>query len=245
MNSDSVNYRISDEPIDYFVKRNNHPARCQYPQNLRNGLDVKLSPSIPFLPIDDWLLTEDWNEMLAEAVAIEKDYVLHRSRENHQGWSSLCLHGISSSHTEGPEIYGYTNENCPWQWTDMSDRCPTITSFFKEKFDYTSYHRIRIMKLAPGGQTRPHRDYIAEEKNNIGSINIALNNPDGCYFYMDNVGYLPWTQGRAIALNLSHVHSVVNNSNENRYHLIIHGNLGKSWSHRFYSNYRNWKKTYS
>ena len=41
---------------------------------------------------------------------------------------------------------------------------------------------------------------------------------------MGGVGILPFKQGTAISLNIgSKMHSVVNNSNENRYHLIIHG----------------------
>lgn len=245
MSSDILNeYGVSKEPVESFAPRNNYPANCKYPQNLTDGRLVNRSPDIPFLPIDDWKDSEDWVKMHQEAKALEKHYVPHRSHETHAGWSSLCLHGITSVHTESPHTYGYTNEDCPWRWTDVADVCPTITKFFKEKFDYTKYFRVRIMKLAPGGFVIPHKDSIVQEENHIGPINLALNHPDECKFYMDDIGYLPWTQGRAIKLNLYNVHAVVNHSNEDRYHIIVHGHMGPSWTDRIYQNYLNWKTVY-
>lgn len=244
--SDIINeYGVSKEPPAEFASRNNYPANCKYPQNLQTGREVNKCPDIPFLPIDDWKDTEDWAKMFSEAKALEKHYVPHRTHESHAGWSSLCVHGITSVHTESPHTYGYTNETCPWRWTDVADVCPTITKFFKEKFDYLKYYRVRIMKLAPGGYVIPHKDSLTQDENHIGPINLALNHPDECKFYMDGVGYLPWTGGRAIKLNLYNIHSVINHSNENRYHIIIHGQMGPSWQDRMYNNYQTWKNIYA
>lgn len=243
--SDHINdYGVSSEPIDDFTKRNSYPANCKYPQELATPRDVNKHPDIPFLPIDDWKDTEDWDRMYAEAKALEKHYVPHRHHESHRGWSSLCIHGITSVHTESPHTYGYTEDTCPWRWTDVADVCPTITKFFKEQFDYNKYFRIRIMKLAPGGYVIPHRDTIDVKDSHIGPVNLALNHPEECKFYMDGIGTLPWTAGRAIKLNLYNVHAVVNHSNEDRYHIIVHGHAGNSWPDRLYKNYTNWKKTY-
>lgn len=239
MNNFVNEYGISKEPVLDFEKRNNYAAVLKYPKDLRSGKEVHFSNEIPFLPIDDWINTEDWTKMLAEAEALEKHYVPHRTHETHSGWSSLCIHGISSVHTESPHVYGYDNNNCPWRWTDISDLCPTITNFFKNKFDYKKYFRIRIMKLSPKGFIIPHKDSISENENHIGPINIALNNPSNCNFYMDNIGILPWAKGRAIKLNLYNVHAVVNHSNYNRYHLIIHGYAGDSWEERIFNNYKH------
>lgn len=245
MTDEFVNeYGVSTEPIEDFIKRNDYPAKVKYPQNLENGRDVNMCPDIPFLPID-WETQQDWTEMLAEAKRFQKHFVPHRSHESHRGWSSLVIHGISSVHTESSHTYGYTDDTAPWRWTDVADLCPTITKFFKEQFDYDTYFRIRIMKLAPGGYVIPHKDSLSQAENHIGPINLALNNPEGCNFYMDNIGYLPWTAGRAIKLNLYNVHAVYNHSNEDRYHLIIHGRMGKSWMNRIFLNYQNWKKTYA
>ena len=245
MADDLVNeYGVSDEDPKSFANRNNHPANIKYPQNLTNGRDVTMSNDIAFLPIDDWKETADWDQMLFEAKRLQKHYVQHRSHELHAGWRSLCIHGLSSVHTESSHTYGFTDADAPWRWTDVADWCPTIRAFFKDQFDYKKYFRIRIMKLAPGGWIVPHKDSMTRDENHIGPANIAINHPADCHFYMDNIGYLPWEAGRAIKLNLYNVHQVYNHSNEDRYHIIAHGHAGDSWSNRLYHNYNNWKKIY-
>lgn len=242
---DLVNeYGISKEPVEEFVKRNHYEAKIKYPQFLPTGHDVWKNPNIPFLPID-WEKELDWETMYEEAKKLHKHYVPHRHHENHSGWSSLCIHGMSSIHTEAPHAYGYTNQNAPWRWTDIADYCPTITNFFKNDFDYKRYYRIRIMKLSPGGWIIPHRDTTDIKDAHIGPVNFALNNPDNCKFYMDNIGWLPWRPGRMVKLNLYNVHSVFNHSNEDRYHIIIHGEAGNSWSQRIFQNYQHWKRIYA
>ena len=243
--SDILNeYGISKEPIESFASRNNFPANKKYPQDLTSGREVNMSPDIAFLPID-WETDQDWEGMYQEAKKLSKHYIPHRHHENHKGWSSLVIHGLSSVHTESSHTYGYTDDNAPWRWTDVAAHCPLITEFFQKHFDYETYFRIRIMKLAPGGYVIPHKDSLAESENHIGPINLALNHPQECKFYMDGVGYLPWQQGRAIKLNLYNVHAVYNHSNEDRYHMIIHGRMGKSWGDRIYNNYKNWKEIYA
>ena len=245
MTDDLVNeYGISGEDPKEFAQRNRFPAKIKYPQDLKNGRDVHMSDQLPFLPITDWEDTADWDQMLHEAKKLSKHFIQHRSHENHAGWASLCIHGLSSVHTESSHTYGFTDDNAPWRWTDVSDWCPTITNFFKNDFNYTKYFRIRIMKLAPGGWVIPHKDSLTLDQNHIGPVNVALNNPDNCNFYMDNIGILPWRQGRAIKLNLYNVHCVYNHSNEDRYHIIAHGWAGNSWPNRLYNNYQHWKTIY-
>jgi len=247
MSDDSVlnEYGISGEPIESFVRRNDFPANIHYPQDLQTGMEVRRDSRIPFLPIDDWMQTEDWAGMHEEAKRLSKHYIQHRSHESHKGWSSLVIHGLSSVHTESSHTYGFTDENAPWRWTDVSDWCPLITNFIKTKVNYKKFFRVRIMKLAPGGWVIPHKDSLTQQENHIGPLNIALNHPDGCKFIMDGVGCLPWTQGRAITLNLFNVHAVYNDSNEDRYHMIVHGWAPDHWSDLVYNNYNNWKKVYA
>lgn len=237
-------YGVSSEPLEDFASRNNYSASPKFPQHLQNGKEIHFSNEIPFLPID-WEEPLDIDQMFYEANKLEKHYVPHRKHESHSGWSSLVIHGISSVHTESSHTYGYTDDTTPWRWTDISDLCPTITDFFKNKFDYTDYFRIRIMKLSPGGYIIPHKDSINISENHIGPLNFALNNPNNCNFYMDGIGILPWQSGRMMKLNLYNVHAVWNQSNENRYHIIIHGRSGSSWTDRIKRNYDIWKKIYA
>lgn len=220
-----------------FKTLNNYPANYIYDQKLDSFEKIFNSHSIPFLPIIGFE-NESWEEMYKEAKALSKQYVHHRASES-QGWESLCIHGLSSIHTDHHTRYGYfQRENAPYKWTDVADYCPKITQFFQNKFDYVMYDRIRIMKLCAGGYIAPHRDVENYEESRIGPINIALNNPAGCKFYVDGIGYLPFKSGAVIKLNLFYKHAVYNDSNEDRYHLIVHGRMSSSWKQKILDSYR-------
>jgi hypothetical protein len=221
-----------------FAKINNFEAKKDIPKDLKSGREVNLSSEIPFLPII-WNDNVDWDKMLEEAIYFKKHYVIHRKNDG-SGWSSIVLHGFSSIHTEAPEVYGYTNDNGAWRWTDVSEWCPVITSFFKNQFDYKKYYRIRIMKLPAGGYILPHQDSKTLNESHIGPVNIALNDPKDCRFYMDKIGYLPFDKHRIIKLNLYNYHSVFNDSNEDRYHIIVHGVQGNGWCDRIFESYKKW-----
>jgi aspartyl/asparaginyl beta-hydroxylase (cupin superfamily) len=77
------------------------------------------------------------------------------------------------------------------------------------------------MLLEPGGYITPHVD---SDINKLSPVNVALNTPTNCLFKMkDHDGYVPLYAGKALLLDVGNVHAVYNNSNEDRYHLIIHG----------------------
>ena len=228
-----------------FREKYAHNTKPIYPQHLESHQDVRRSNQIPFLPMLPYA-DVDWDKMYHEAKSLSQHFVPHRSHESHKGWSSLCIHGLSSVHTEHHTYYGYEErEDAPYRWTDVSTWCPTITDFFQNDFDYTQYDRIRIMKLAPGGYIVPHRDAFDEQQNKIGPTNIALNNPEGCDFIMNGAGVLPWQQGMTIKLNVFNEHCVYNDSDEDRYHIIAHGKAGDSWSNRIWHSYDYYKSKYS
>lgn len=221
-----------------FIEENNYPAKKYYDSQIDDNKKLFYAKNIPFLPIIGFEDT-DWESMYQEAKRLEKQYVHHRASES-KGWQSLCIHGLSSIHTDHHPYYGFPDrETAPYRWTDVADWCPTITNFFKNIFGYTEYARIRIMKLEAGGYIEPHQDIDNYEESKLGPINIALNNPDGCKFYMQDVGYLPFKQGSVIKLNLYNKHCVYNNSNEDRYHLIVHGKAGPTWPKRLLDSFKS------
>ena len=57
----------------------------------------------------------------------------------------------------------------------------------------------------------------------FGPLNIAINNPNGCEFYFRNWGRVSFKQGTGNFLDIGNEHIVWNNSNEDRYHFIVHG----------------------
>lgn len=200
--------------------------------------DVINRSGLPFLPL---ALPFDVPHaaMLTEARALRHLFVNHRSDgEDHQGWSSLCLHGLSSTQTRCHTEYGYSDPaEAPYGWTEIADLCPVTTAFFRDLFGYDRYARVRFMGLEPGGYILPHRD---SDTDRLNAINIALNNPDGCDFVMEGKGLVPFRPGTANMLALVNRHIVWNRSSEDRIHIIVHGRRapGSHWRHTLLRSYR-------
>jgi hypothetical protein len=169
---------------------------------------LKLSIEAPF------------EEMLAEAKAIEQHFVKHRTEES-QGWLSICLHGIANEATSVPEDHGYKSDT-PLVWTEASKLCPVTTNYFKNVFPMEKYYRLRFMLVKSGGYIQPHSDNPGI--NPSYAINISLNNPDEC-FLLTEKGSVPFEQkGSVFLFNTHYKHCVINNSkNSDRYHMIVHG----------------------
>jgi hypothetical protein len=184
-----------------------------------------------------------YQEMYNEAKALKHLFQPHRAYDPsqkvgyaHNGWSSLTIHGISSKHTMNWDSYDEyeklgSEDLVPYIWTDIKDRIPVTVDFFKNKFPHCSYRRLRYMLIPPGGYILPHSDY---KRKQLYPVNIALNNPEGCEFIMENNGVVPFKPGKAFLLDVSNRHSVWNNSNEDRIHVIAqwknkNGKYTKEW----------------
>ena len=148
----------------------------------------------------------------------------------HRGWSSFVLHGLGYDKTEGYEIYGYdNNDSASYDWTpEALEHCPKLVAWFKEKKFKDKYHRVRIMKLAPGGMVGLHND---NPEPNTWATNMAINNPEGCemHFWDKNwqyLGQVPWKPGDTNRIRIGYYHIVINKSNKARYHMITHGEGG-------------------
>ena len=73
----------------------------------------------------------------------------------------------------------------------------------------------------------PHSDNKFERA--FGPLNIAINNPDGCHFVFKEKGIVPFVAGTGLVLDVGNEHIVINNSNEVRYHVIVHGNYDQGF----------------
>jgi hypothetical protein len=193
----------------------------------------KESPENIFDPSCQWPYSfidfdADFKKMYEEVLSLEKTFFIkHREKDKlnsyyHEGWNAVTLHGIDPHKTEHFDRYGYkSEEEANYYWTEVCEYLPTLTSFTKS-LNYSSYSRVRIMKLEAGGYIMPHTDGVGRI---FGPFNIAINNPDGCQFVFENDGVVPFKQGRGVFLDLGRKHCVWNNSDEDRYHLIVHGHI--------------------
>lgn len=167
----------------------------------------------------------DISAALTECRALEPLYCDHRSEDRtcgyeHRGWQSLTLHGIDKHKTKHFTHYGFTSfEDAGYHWTDVCSQAPTLCNFLRA-LPYARFHRVRIMKLAPGGYIMPHQD---GEGRAFGPLNIAINNPPGCRFVIRGGGVVPFEPGIGMVLDVARTHAVINQSDEARYHVIVHG----------------------
>tara|TARA_Y100000114_G_scaffold101163_1_gene94318 strand:- start:2148 stop:2783 length:636 start_codon:yes stop_codon:yes gene_type:complete len=186
--------------------------------------------NLPWLELD---ITFPFEEMHQEAINLKDRFVKHRDQDGHggyrhKGWRSLCIHGIDAEKTNHYEEYGYkSNQETPYNWTEIIDQCPITYKFFKEVFPYKSYYRVRFMLLEPEGFITPHQDTF---ESKLSPINMALNHPKGCLMKMEgHKGYVPFSPGKAMLLDVGNTHAYINKSREDRYHIIVHGTRTKEY----------------
>ena len=170
-----------------------------------------------------WLklkINAPFRAMLEEARNLRDRFVRHRTQDG-QGWLSLCVHGIAADMTDAYQAYQLDEKDVVYDWTDIADQCPETVRYFREEFPYIRYQRLRFMLMEPGGYILPHSD---NKNSNLGAaVNFSLNNPQGCRMVTER-GVLPFEDSGSVFLFNNHYHHcVVNDSGEDRYHMIVHG----------------------
>lgn len=217
-------------------------------------------PTIPAdlisnLDITRWLLSHEqigWIELdiefdvniwQQESEKIKEYLVNHREGDGHIGWQSCCLHG------RGIQLTG-TDDSAPddlYHWTSLTKLCPSITQFWKS-FPTEKFKRLRFMELAPGGLVSPHSDGPSGLRNtdfdvleHMVPINVAITHPTECSMRLISYGNVPFSPGKMFTINITDTHTVVNNSNEFRMHMIAHcvvGNKKEEFADLIVKSYR-------
>lgn len=200
-------------------------------------MDDTLCPWIPVpinVPVDD---------ILPEAMMMldTGNFTLHRPDAN--GWLSLAIHGLGSTMTGIPEDYGLEgDEEELSDWTDIAKYCPRTVEWMQDEVRYSKFARVRFMALLPGGWIEPHTD--RDSPIGVGATNIAINNPDGCRMVMEDWGTFPFQPGTAFKINTGYKHSVWNESDEPRIHMIFDGSPSKIFKQKVKRGYQAMMKQY-
>ena len=164
---------------------------------------------------------------------LAKQYLVpHREGGGHDGWKSCCIHGIEVDKTGHWNCYSDNEENITYKWTELAELTPTITKFWKE-FPTEKFARLRFMEVAPGGHIAPHNDSPNGVSNtefdmmdHMIPINVAIVHPEDCHMTLEGHGKVPFAEGKALVVNITNTHSVVNNSPNPRMHMIAHCIIG-------------------
>jgi hypothetical protein len=142
---------------------------------------------------------------------------------DHQGWRSITLYGYSSIMTNSYEHYkerGFDFSNINPNWTDISNFFPNTVSWLKKNNPLKDFARIRFMILDSNGSSSPHKDY-PNGQFLCGPINLAITQPQGSEFVLEDGGCVPWKEGDLRTMDLGSIHCVRNTGVEPRVHMII------------------------
>lgn len=184
-----------------------------------------LRTGIPWLELDISINVDVWKQQALEAELFYQEY----RDSSSEGWSSCCLHGLSTDKTYTADNYGYDEYCAPYQYTELAYKCPVITDFWKNQFPAERYTRIRFMKLEAGGYIDWHNDgklpNDIDPLDSILPINLAINHPKLCDMEIEDKR-VPWREGKVFMLNISKDHAVFNRSGKPRIHMIANIILG-------------------
>jgi len=203
--------QLSRKIFDRFL--NSAPALPEYNEHATADW-IRKQSGLPWLPLDIEIPTD---VILSEIQNIKHLLTVHRDDyAEHSGWSSFCIHGKAYNATREDEHY---NDSRPYIWTpEAEELMPQTVEFFKQ-WPAGGFRRLRVMRLAPKGWIAIHRD---TKVSNLQPINIAITQPEECAFVMERHGRVPFETGKALLLDISNLHTVFNDSDQDRWHLIVH-----------------------
>lgn len=218
--------KIHEQITNLFVK-SNASAITAWPEfNPQADCDwITKKSQIPWLKLT---MDVPSSQILEEIKGAHYLLVDHRDEygEN-RGWKSFCIHGKSLTETQ------HRDDDRPFQWIPEIEALMPVTVRFLKSLGIGSYQRVRVMALEPKGYIHLHRDLRPGETksyNELGPINISITQPEGCDFIIKDWGIIPFQPGDAYMPCISRWHAVVNNSDEIRYHIIIHSS---DWTDSF------------
>lgn len=193
-------YKLLAPSTKAFIKTHSK----QIMQDTSNPACVKVETNVPV------------KDVYNEIQNIKKYLVSHRS-DSGIGWKSFCIHGQKYNRTKEDSYY---KNFLGHKWTPEAIQNMPLTIKWLKSLGYKNFQRVRVMCLEPKSFINLHRD---QTESKLGPVNVAINNPKDCKFYLQNYGVLEFEPGTAYQLDLVNYHTVINNSNVPRYHIIIHG----------------------
>lgn len=171
------------------------------------------------------------DEIYKEYVDVKDSLVVHRPDDGHKDWFAVTLYGVDSLSTNSHWEYGLRQKK---KITDVGLKCLKTLNWVMN-LPYVRIDDVRYLVIKPNGYIAEHID--VEECNWLEPLNISITYPVGSEFLM-NEQLVPYNPGVSMVLNIHYPHSVVNNSNEERLHLLVHGKKKKE----FWNYVKNFKQ---
>lgn len=163
----------------------------------------------------------------------------HYNRNNYEGsWSTIQLRSVNGQVDNNTAIQASALQgDLIFKDTPLLDFCPYI----KEVIDFFQMEKtaVRLMKLDAGAVIKPHSDHCLNFEEGEVRIHIPVITNTRVKFFLEEE-QIPMQEGTCWYLNLSLQHSVNNESDINRVHLVIDG-IANDWLKDYFYNDRHHK----
>ncbi len=176
-------------------------------------------------PYIDLGISFDHEACFAEAWALRDEFVVYTSNQyKPRGWRGLALRspGGDPKKVVTPEA-----PDSSYTLTPVAERCPQTLSVLRQVLDLERGAAVSFLMLEGHSRITPHSDDTTHET--LRSINIALNVPTGCEFFVETnrdgssnryTRCVPFQPGRAFMINVARYHTVVNPAEQPRIHVV-------------------------
>ncbi|WP_428225136.1 aspartyl/asparaginyl beta-hydroxylase domain-containing protein [Flavobacterium sp.] len=151
-------------------------------------------------------------------------WINHYNTNDYEGrWTSVSL---MSEGGKTDNIYALPTHNDAVMPTEILDHC----DYIKEILDTLQFQKtaVRLLNLARGARIKPHKDYCLGYEDGCFRIHIPILTNPQVEFLLDN-HLLEMKAGECWYINANFTHSVVNNGENDRIHLVIDG-IRNEWT---------------
>lgn len=131
------------------------------------------------------------------------------------GWSGVALRAPGG---DANRLYPDPQGLEPYVDTPLRAACPALDAALRE-FG-SGLRSARLLRLAPGGCIREHRDYGLSFENGEARLHVPVSTEAGVEFYLDGE-LVPMEPGECWYLNLDLPHRVQNLGAHDRVHLVL------------------------
>lgn len=156
------------------------------------------------------------------------NWVDHYNQNDYDGkWTSIAL---MSANGKSDNIYAFNFDSKEIVATEALEAC----TYFKEIVDSFHFEKaaVRLLNLSAGAQIKPHSDHCLGYEDGFFRLHIPIiTNPDVIFILDDE--RLIMNEGECWYINANFTHSVANNGNEDRIHLVIDG-IRNDWSDQLF-----------
>jgi hypothetical protein len=188
--------------------------------------ELALDEYLELTPYIDLEVEFDHEACLAEATALLDRFVMYTPDRRYRvrDWTGLALRAPGGDPTK---VSMPMAPDSSYAWTPVADLCPRTMEMLGRVLDLDRGAAVNFLMLDPRGEITPHSDDTTFAT--MRSVNIALNMPPGCQFFLDTepdgrhhryTVEVPFKPGSAMLLNVARNHYVKNPANTPRIHIV-------------------------